>query len=654
MDPAHGHPGAPRAPPGGRPLTGGESAPGPEPAGAVLLPGGGCRFRVWAPNARAVQVHLLSPADRVIPLDRRERGYHEADVPGVDAGARYRYVLDCGAEYPDPASRLQPDGVHGPSQVVDPAFTWEDAGWRGLALAGHIIYELHVGTFSPDGTFGGVVGELDALAALGVTAIELMPVAHFPGTRNWGYDGAYPYAVHTAYGGPDGLKRLVDACHRRGIAVILDVVYNHLGPEGNYLAAYGPYFTDRYRTPWGDAINYDGPDSDEVRRFVIDNACRWIAEFHLDGLRLDAVHAIFDESARHILEELGTAVRERGRALGRRVCMIAESNLNDPRLTRPIDRGGYGLDAAWSDDFHHALHTLLTGERLRYYEDFRGIGDLALAWTEGFVVSGRYSPFRRRRHGAPSRDVAAPRFVVCAQNHDQVGNRALGERLTHLVGFEALKLAAGVVLLAPFVPLLFMGEEYGETASFLYFTDHGDPALAAAVRRGRRAEYPESEPPDPQSPETFQRSRLARGLAREPRHHALLELYTTLIRLRKTVPALANLSKEPMDVRVIGRSSRAEGGRPPEDDARVMVARRWRGDGAVVAVFNFSPSPAGVQVPLPPGRWKLLLDSADARWAGPGRAAPAEIESGGTVRLALAPWSFVLFAAGEGFAGEPS
>ena len=596
--------------------------------GAALLSGGRCRFRVWAPKARAVQVHLSSPDERRIPLEPRDGGYHEAIVPGVGAGARYTYALDGGAEYPDPASRLQPEGVHGPSEVVDPAFRWADAGWRGFALADYLIYELHVGTFSPAGTFDGVIGELDALADLGVTAIELMPVAQFPGTRNWGYDGVDLYAVHTAYGGPDGLKRLVDACHRRGLAVVLDVMYNHLGPEGNYLAQFGPYFTDRYRTPWGEAVNYDGPDSDGVRQFVVDNACRWITEFHVDALRLDAVHAIFDESAQHILEELGAAVHDAGTALGRRVAVIAESNLNDPRLTRPVSRGGYGLDAVWSDDFHHALHTLLTGERIRYYEDFGGVGDLALAWTDGFVVAGRYSSYRRRRHGAPSRDVPAPRFVVCAQNHDQVGNRALGERLSHLVGVEALKLAAGTVLLSPFVPLLFMGEEYGETAPFLYFTDHGDPSLALAVRRGRRAEYPESEPPDPQAPETFERSRLNRGLARDPRHRALLGLYTELIRLRKTVPALANLSKAPMEVRVI--------------DARVMLARRWRGDGAAAAVFNFSASRASVQVPLPAGRWRVLLDSADTRWAGPGPSTPAEIRSDGTGSVALAAWSFLL------------
>lgn len=617
------------------------AAPADAP-GAVLLAEGRCRFRVWAPKAHAVQVHVTSPGDRRIPLEPHERGYHEAVVAGIGAGARYRYVLDRGAEYPDPASRLQPDGVHGSSQVVDDAFAWSDHGWRGPALAEYVIYELHVGTFSPQGTFEGVIAALDALSALGVTAIELMPVAHFPGTRNWGYDGVYPYAVHTAYGGPDGLKRLVDACHRRGLAVILDVVYNHFGPEGNYLPQYGPYFTRNYHTPWGDAVNFDGPDSDEVRRFVIGNACRWITDFHIDALRLDAVHAIFDESACHILEELGAAVHARAGALGRRAFVIAESNLNDPRLARPIERGGYGLDAVWSDDFHHTVHTLLTGERIRYYEDFEGVGDLARAWTDGFVVAGRYSPYRRRRHGAPSRDIPGERFVVCAQNHDQVGNRALGERLTSLVGFEALKLAAGTLLLAPFLPLLFMGEEYGEGAPFLYFTDHGDRDLADAVSRGRRAEYPEQDAPDPQSPETFARSRLDRGLARAPRHRELLNLYTTLLRLRKQVPALARLDKESMEVRAW-------------DDARVLFVRRWHGDSAAAALFNFSASPATVEASVPAARWTVVIDSADRRWAGPGRATPERLEvRGGTVGLSLAPWSFAVMTAGDGFDPPPS
>ncbi|HEV2359805.1 MAG TPA: malto-oligosyltrehalose trehalohydrolase [bacterium] len=598
--------------------------------GAVLLPGGRCRFRVWAPRASAVEVYLVTPRSRRVALASCDGGYYEAVVPDVEAGARYRYVLDGTVDYPDPASRLQPDGVHGPSQVVDAAFAWKDAGWRGLPLAEYVIYELHVGAFSAAGTFDGVMGELEALADLGVTAIELMPVAQFPGRRNWGYDAVYLYAVHPEYGGAEGLKRLVDACHRRGLAVVLDVVYNHLGPEGNYLGAFGPYFTDRYRTPWGDAMNFDGPDSDAVRQFVVDNACWWVEEFHVDALRLDALHAVVDQSARHIFEELAGAVHDRARAAGRAVHVIAESGLNDPRLLRPPDRGGYGLDADWNDDFHHALHALLTGERMRYYMDFDGAADLARAWTDGFVLAGRYSPYLRRRFGAPSLDIPAERFVVFAQNHDQAGNRALGERLTALVGFEALKLAAGTVLLSPFVPLLFMGEEYGETAPFLYFTDHGDPGLAAAVRQGRYEEYPESEPPDPQSPETFERSRVARGHAREPRHRVLLDLYTALIRLRKTDPALANLSKGTMDVRVW-------------DDARVLLVRRWHERSAVVAAFNFSASPAMVEAAVPAGPWKLVIDSADARWAGPGRAAPEILESRGTVMLTLAPWSFALF-----------
>jgi maltooligosyltrehalose trehalohydrolase len=578
-----------------------------------------------------VQVHIVAPADRWIPLEPRERGYHEAILSGIAAGTRYRYALDGGAEFPDPASRLQPEGVHGPSEVVDTAFPWTDHGWRGRALAHYVIYELHTGTFSPEGTFDGVIAGLDALAAMGVTAVEVMPVAHFPGTRNWGYDGVYLYAVHTAYGGPEGLKRLVDACHRRGLAVVLDAVYNHLGPEGNYLGRFGPYFTDHYKTPWGAALNVDGPDSDEVRRFIIANACRWIDEFHIDALRLDALHAIVDTSALHIFEELAAAVHECGRASGRRVQVIAESGLNDPRLLRPPERGGYGLDGDWSDDFHHALHVLLTGERARYYVDFHGVRDLATAWTEGYVRAGRYSACLRRRWGAPSHDIPAERFVVCAQNHDQVGNRALGERLTALVGFEALKLAAGTLLLSPFVPLLFMGEEYGETAPFLYFTDHGDRALGEAVRKGRRAEYPESEPPDPQSSETFARSRLNRALAREPKHRALLDLYTMLLRLRRDVPALAHLDKDTMDVRAL-------------EDARVLFARRWHGESAISAAFNFSGSPAVVDVPLPRGTWSLLIDSTDQRWAGPGRAAPERLHSpNGRVELPLAPWSFVLY-----------
>jgi maltooligosyltrehalose trehalohydrolase len=410
-------------------------------------------------------------------------------VQGVKPGTRYFYRLDGNTERPDPASKFQPEGVHGPSQVIDPHFVWEELHWSGIPFSHYVLYELHVGTFTAQGTFDAIVPHLDELKDLGITSIEIMPVAQFPGDRNWGYDGVYPGAVQNSYGGPEGLKRLIDACHQRGLAVTLDVVYNHLGPEGNYLCDFGPYFTDRYHTPWGAAINFDGPDSDAVRRFFIENALSWVTEFRLDALRLDAVHGIFDFSALHFLQELAAAVHEQAERLNRRIYVIAESDLNDVRLVSSPELGGYGLDAQWNDDFHHALHTLLTGERTGYYEDFGRIQDLAKAFAEGFVYSGAYSPARRRRHGNTSKDLAADRFVVCAQNHDQVGNRLKGDRLSALVSFEGLKLAAAVVLLSPFIPLLFMGEEYGETAPFPYFVSHSDPDLIEVVRRGRRAEF---------------------------------------------------------------------------------------------------------------------------------------------------------------------
>ncbi len=614
--------------------------PGVPAPGVVCLDGARCRFRVWAPERRSVEVRLLTTPERLIPLERAARGYHEGIVEGVAPGTLYVYRLDGEVERSDPASRGQPQGVHGPSQVLDAdAFRWTDHGWTGLPLGAYILYELHVGTFTPEGTFDGVIGRLDSLADLGVTAVELMPVAEFPGGRNWGYDGAYPFAVASAYGGPEGLRSLVDACHGRGLAVVLDVVYNHLGPEGNYLGEFGPYFTDRYRTPWGSAINFDGPESDEVRRFFIENALQWVTEFHIDALRLDAVHAIVEYSARPFLEELGAAVHARAAELGRRIYVIAESNLNDPRLLRTPGQGGYGLDAQWSDDFHHALHALLTGERTGYFADFGRVRDLARAFTEGFVLSGGYSAYRRRRHGAPSVDIPATQFVVCAQNHDQVGNRALGDRLGGLVPFEALKVAAGAVLLSPFIPLVFMGEEYADPAPFLYFTGHTDPDLAEAVRQGRQAEFAafawQGEIPDPQDPATFRRSRLTYARRREGRHRVLLEFYTELIRLRKTLPGLASLSKDTMEVRAW-------------EEERVLMVRRWseggEAAGEVAAVFNFADAPQTLRLPLPPGRWVVRVDSASDRWDGPGPAGPAEIESDGAVTLALGSTAFVLVA----------
>jgi maltooligosyltrehalose trehalohydrolase len=608
--------------------------------GAVYLGGGRCQFCVWAPNTRTVEVRLLGSPERLIPLEPRDGGYHAGTADKVTPGALYLYRLNGEADRPDPASRSQPQGVHGPSQVLDEgAFRWTDHGWAGLPLPAYVLYELHVGTFTPEGTFDGVIRRLEDLVDLGVTAVELMPVAQFPGERNWGYDGAYPFAVHPAYGGADGLRRLVDACHGRRLAVVLDVVYNHLGPEGNYLGQFGPYFTDRYRTPWGSAVNFDGPGSDEVRRFFIENALHWTGVFHIDALRLDAVHAIMDQSATPFLQELAEAVHAQADRLGRRIYVIAESNLNDPRLVRPPDRGGYGLDAQWSDDFHHAMHVLLTGERTGYYEDFGGIGDLAQAFTEGFVLSGRYSAFRGRRHGAPSADIPCSKFVVSAQTHDQVGNRARGDRLGSLVSFEALKLAAGTLLLSPFIPILFMGEEYADPAPFLYFTSHTDPVLGEAVRRGRRAEFAsfawQGEVPDPQDPATYARSRLNHELRRDGRHRVLLEFYTEMIHLRKTVPALASLSKDTMEVRMW-------------ETERLLAVRRWSAGSEAVAVFNFAAEPRQVRAPLSPARWTTRVDSADARWAGPGRTAPPEIDSDGAIALTVAPTACILLTRGPG------
>lgn len=602
--------------------------------GVRVLGDGRCRFRVWAPRARRVEVRLLAPRERVVPLEPEARGYHAAVVDDAGPGARYLYRLDGGLERPDPASLHQPEGVHGPSEVVDPgAFRWTAHEWRGQRLEDYIVYELHVGTFTPAGTFDAVADRLESLRALGVTALELMPVAQFPGERNWGYDGVYPFAAQNSYGGPAGLQRLVDACHRAGLAVVLDVVCNHLGPEGNHLADFGPYFTERYRTPWGAAINFDGPESDEVRRYFLENAIHWLGDLRIDALRLDALHAILDLSAYPFLAELADLVRGQAEAWGRRVHLIAESDLNDTRLVRPRASGGYGLDAQWNDDFHHALHARLTGEDRGHYADFGRLEHLSKALTDGYVYTGQYSRYRRRRHGHPSDDLPASKFVVFIQNHDQVGNRMRGERLSTLVPFDALKLAAGVVLLSPYLPLLFMGEEYAETAPFLYFTHHSDRGLAEAVRAGRREafrafDWP-GEAPDPQDEATFLRSKPDYGRRGTARGRVMLDFYGELIRLRKTVPALAAPRKDRMEVI------------EPEPD-RVLCVRRWKDGDETFAVYHFGEAPTSARLPLPAGRWRAVLDSADARWGGPGASLPDRVESTGELRCTLAPWSLAL------------
>lgn len=602
--------------------------------GAFLSGGGRCTFRVWAPLADQVQVHFVAPVDRIIPLSKADRGYHQGVVEGVEAQSLYFYHLSRGKERPDPASRSQPQGVHGPSQVVDPEFPWHDGAWRGIPLHDYVIYELHVGTFSGEGTFEAIIPHLDRVIDLGITAIELMPVAQFPGDRNWGYDGTYPYAVQNSYGGPQGLKKLVEACHLRGLAVVLDVVYNHLGPEGNYLAEFGSYFTDRYRTPWGAAINFDGPHSDEVRGFFVENAIYWVTEFHIDALRIDAIHGIFDFSAQHFLEELALRAHEQAERLNRRIYVIAESDLNDSRVIRSRDVGGYGLDAQWNDDFHHCIHTLLTGERSGYYSDFGEFKHLVKAFREGFVYSGQHSPYRARRHGNSSVGVPARRWIVFAQNHDQVGNRTKGDRLSTQVGVEALKLAAGVVFLSPFVPLLFMGEEYGETAPFLYFVSHSDPELVEAVRRGRKEEFARfqwsSDPPDPQDEKTFLSAKINRELAGTGHHRIIYEFYKELIRLRKTLSASACGAWERMEISDFDRE-------------RTLCLRRWRDLEETVTIFHFSETPCELWFRLSAGKWIKKMDSAESRWNGPGSEVPSELVSEGEIRLRLNPFSVVLF-----------
>ncbi|HEX2849147.1 MAG TPA: malto-oligosyltrehalose trehalohydrolase [Acidimicrobiales bacterium] len=505
-------------------------------------------FRVWSPYAARVDVVVGDAAGPRRPMSRVDgrRGWWEAEVPGAGVGTRYAFSVDGGDPRPDPRSPSQPAGVHAFSEVIDhSSFSWTDGGWRGLPLHGSTFYELHVGTFTPEGTFDGVISKLPHLVGLGVSVVELLPVNEFPGGRGWGYDGVDLYAPHHAYGGPEGLKRLVDAAHAAGLGVVIDVVYNHLGPAGNYLGQFGPYFTDRYRTPWGEAVNLDGPDSDEVRRFFLDNALMWLRDYHVDGLRIDAVHAIVDTSALHLLEEMAIEVEALSAAAGRTMFLIAESDLNDPRVVRRRESGGYGIDAQWSDDFHHALHSALTGERSGYYEDFGSLEQVAVALCAGFVYAGEYSPHRRRRHGRPLAGAPAWRLLGYLQNHDQVGNRAQGDRSSMLLAPARLKIAAVLVLLAPFTPMLFMGEEWAASTPFQYFTDHEDAGLGDAVSKGRRAEFaafgwPPDDVPDPQDPATFQRSTLDWREVDEGMHREVLDWHRSLLALRRARPDLVD------------------------------------------------------------------------------------------------------------------
>jgi maltooligosyltrehalose trehalohydrolase len=565
---------------------------------------GGTTFAVWAPRPREI---ALEVEGRRFALSPRGDGWWEARADGVRAGARYAYLVD-GRRRPDPASLSQPDGVHAPSEVIDlRAFSWKQAR-RPRDLEELVIYELHVGTFTAEGTFDGAARQLGRLVELGVTAVELMPVGAFPGARNWGYDGVYWRAVQVSYGGPAGLSRFVDAAHARGLTVILDVVYNHFGPEGNYLAEYAPYFTERHHTPWGAAIDYSVP---AVRAHVIDSARLFVERYRIDGLRLDAVQAIADDSPTHIVAELTAAVRP--------AIVIAESDLADTKVLEV-----WRCDAQWSDDLHHALHAAISGERSSYYADFGRASQLARAVSDGFVLTGELSRMRGRAYGMPSKHLPGVRFVVCSQNHDQIGNRAAGERLAQLVPGSA-HAAAAAVLLSPAVPLLFMGEEHADPAPFLYFTDHGDPGLRQAVTEGRRREYGHvGEVPDPQDPQTFARSRVSHG------SEAVRRWYRTLLALRRERPSLRALDKTRTDAR-------------GDDERNLVTIRRWSDRDETLALISLARKTAGVEAPAPRhGRWRLLFDATD--FDGPRGARMVERDR--ALHVELPPFGVVILGTG--------
>ncbi len=557
-------------------------------------------------------------------MEKKRQGYWELKTGDIKPCDLYLFKLDDRIPLPDPASFHQPEGVHGPSQVWDHAsFRWTDQAWQGIALDEFIIYELHAGTFTPEGTLEAVASKLAHLKSLGVNALEIMPVNQFPGTRNWGYDGVYPNAVQNTYGGPDGLKRLVDACHGHGMAVILDVVYNHLGPEGNYFSEYGPYFTSRYTTPWGSAVNFDGAGSDQVRDFFIENALHWFRDYHIDGLRLDAIHQIYDMSAIHFLAELEIRVTEFSARHGRQRHLIAESDLNDPGIITGRDGGGYGMQAQWLDDFQHCVDALLRGERSGYRQDFGSPDQFVQVFREGFVYAGEYCPSRGRRFGASSALRPPGQFIVFIQNHDQVGNRPMGERFNEVTDFESYKLAAGAMFVSPYIPLLFMGEEYAEINPFQFFADYGDNDLIQSVRQGRKEEFgflsTGEDVPDPVSPETFRRSKLDWGRVESGRHKLILEFYREIIAIRKALPALRRLDRAGMEMSGHGPA--------------FFLVRRSSGTGDVetgeiFCMLNFNPGPVEMRVQVDEGEWELTMDSSDKRWGGPGSSAPRTAKPG--------------------------
>jgi maltooligosyltrehalose trehalohydrolase len=572
--------------------------------GVNFIQNGGARISVWAPLRESVAVLLKNER---IDLKKGSLGFWEGTTDLLKKGDKYKILLDDETEVPDPASLSQPDGVHGASQAIDVTdFTWSDGAFKNPQLEEYIFYELHTGAFTLDGTFKGIENKLDFLKNLGITAFEIMPVAQFPGERNWGYDGVFPFAVQNSYGGAEGLQHLVNACHERGLAVVLDVVYNHLGPEGNYIGEFGPVFTQKYRTPWGDAINFDDAYCDGVRKFFIENALMWFRDFHIDALRLDAVHAIKDFSATHILKEIKEHVDELMAQTGRTHHLIVELDLNDNRYINPFKAGGYGMDAQWIDEFHHALRVTSGQERTGYYSDFSGIEQLAKSFKSAYVFDGEYSEHRKKIFGVKAEN-PGKQFVVFSQNHDHVGNRMLGERTSTLLSFEMQKLMAAAVFISPFLPMIFMGEEYSESNPFLYFVSHEDEELKIAVRNGRKAEFAAfhaaGEAPDPFAEATFLQSKLQWDLTEKVPHATMLRYYKALIKLRKTHPVLKNPDRKNLEANA-------------DKEKNLLKITRWNTSEKVVCLLNFSKK-IQTEIINENGKvFKRIFDSAAPEWGG--------------------------------------
>ena len=601
-------------------------------------------FTVWAPLKKSVKLQVHHPFKKKVPMmrgdfghwnvefdfksvksnismEKDEMGYWTAETE-LDPGSLYQYLIDDKVRRPDPASNYQPEGVHGPSQLVDhDSYLWKDDGWTTPPLGDMVIYELHIGTYSDGGTFEGAISHLGDLVDLGITAVELMPVAQFPGKWNWGYDGVYPYAVQNSYGGPDGLKDFVNRCHQMGLAVILDVVYNHLGPEGNYLGEFGPYFTEKVNTPWGKAVNYDGEYSHGVRRYFIENALHWFRNYHMDGLRLDAIHSIYDRSPVNIIEEIVKNVKDFSKNIGSDKWIICENDLNDRRVFTSEKSGGFGADAQWNDDFHHSLHALITGNQNGYFSDFGSISHLTKSIREGYVYSWQYSSYRNRYHGSYSGDIPTDKFVVFIQNHDQIGNAGGGRRISSQVSFEVLKMSAGLLILSPYVPMIFMGEEYGERNGFHFFADFSDRSLADSVREGRKDLMNgmgfSGKILDPVHHSAFENSHLSREPGNEGK--VLRRLYKDLILLRRKRPAFGIPEMVPRQVNQIDKGS-------------ICILRGSEIDSAMI-LANLSPVNTIMNLDTDGMKWKKLIDTSDTKWEGPGSISPATMEKGDSVKL---------------------